>query len=79
MYKPIVRRPKLYSSDQAIIKQTQRIPRHKGDALTPHRLAACLDTLDKRGIGLLVSGFNVGPGHFSVAGYVAGRPFRDVG
>lgn len=78
MYKPIIGRPKLCPPDQAIIKQTQRVPWHERDTLTPYRLATCLDALDQRGIGLLVRCFDIGPRHFGVACNVADGPFGNV-
>jgi hypothetical protein len=78
MNKPVVRRPKLCPPNQTIIKQTKRIPRHKRNAFATKCLAACFDTLDKCGIGLLISGFNVGSWFLGVTSDVTDRPFSDV-
>jgi hypothetical protein len=78
MHKPVVRRPKLCPSNQTIIKQTKRIPRHKRNAFAIKCLAARFDTLDKCGIGLLISGFNVGPWFLGVTSDVTDGPFGEV-
>lgn len=79
MHKPTIRPPKLRSSHQTIIEQTQRISRHKCNALASERRAACFDARDESGVGLLVRGFDVGAGLLGVAGDAADRPVGDVG
>jgi len=79
MHKPIIHRPKLCSPNQAIIEQTQRIPRHKRNALTPKRIATYFNAPNKSGVGLLVSGFDVRARLLCVARDATDWPICDVG